>query len=302
MAYDIPDEIKYREKIFLHFDIKQLGYLVAFLILAGLAYSLPIMQEGKMILAFLLLLLGLGFALFDLERKLLDRWRYLTNPRLGGALDKKIRAFVGIKKIEDDVIYLDNKEMRAVILVKPLNFELLDEAKQKSITLNYRDFLNQLSHPIQILIRTVNVSLADYFSNHEAKILKTKDESLIALYNDFKVYEEGFIKEHFVKERLYYIVIPYDPAASQYAKHRTTYKKVGYSEKRKDAQLREFDERVKIIQTKLGNCGLVSYRLTTNQLISLIMSYFEGYIEVNEDYLWRISTCELFLKERERDG
>lgn len=302
MAYDIPDKIKYREKIFLNFDIKQLGYLVGFLILAGLAYNLPIMPDAKLTLAFLFLLIGAGFALFDLETKLLDRWKYLANPRLGGALDKKIRVFVGVRKIENEAIYLDNGEMRALILVKPINFELLDEAMQKSIILNYRDFLNQLSHPIQIIIRTVNVTLADYFSSHEAKILKTKDESLTGLYNDFQLYEEKFLKEHFVKERIYYIAIPFNPAASQYSKQGILQRKTGYSEKQKDAFLRELDERVKIIQSKLGNCGLVSYRLNTNQLISLLMSYFEGYVEVNEDYLWRVTVCQSFFNERGKNG
>lgn len=297
MAYDIPDKIKYREKIFLNFDLRQLVYMAAFLILAGLAYKLPLDSDAKLSLAFLLILAGVGFAVFNLDTMLTDRWKYLTNARLGGALDKKIRDFVGTKKIENETIYLNNGEMRAIILVKPINFDLMDEARQKSIILNYRDFLNQLSHPIQIVIRTVNVSLADYFSNHEAKILKTKDESLIGLYNDFQLYEEKFLKEHFVKERLYYIVIPLNPRASQYSKQKFFGGRAGFSEKQKDGLLRELDERVRIVQSKLGNCGLTSYRLSTNQLISLLMSYFEGYVEVNEDYLWRVTVFQSFFKE-----
>lgn len=302
MAYDIPDKIRYREKIFLNFDIKQLGYVVGFLILGGLAYNLPLLPDAKLTLAFLFILLGLGFAFFDLETKLRDRLKYLTNVRLGGALDKKVRAFVGIKKIENDAIYLENGELRAVLFIKPINFELLDDARQRSAIMNYRDFLNQLSHPIQIIIRTVNVSLADYFSNHEAKILKTHDDQLTALYNDFRIYEEKFLKEHFVKERLYYVIIPFNPYASQYSKKGILQSKSGYSEKQKDALLIELDERVKITQSKLGNCGLTSYRLSTNQLISLVMSYFEGYVEVNEDYLWRVTVCQSFFKGRDKRG
>jgi hypothetical protein len=302
MAYDIPDKIKYKEKIFLNLDLRQFGYLVGFLILAGIAYKLPIMQEARLALVFILLLIGIGFAVFDLETGLFDRWKYMTNIREGGALDKKIRKFVGIRKIENNAIYLDNGEMRAIIQVRPINFELLDEGRQKSLILNYRDFLNQLSHPIQIVIRTVNVSLADYFSNHEARILKTKNEGLISLYNDFRTYEEKFLKDNFVKERLFYVVIPFDPAASQYSKAGVFQKKSEYSERQKDVFLTELGERVQILQSKLGNCGLTTYRLSTNQLISLVMSYFEGYVEVNEDYLWRITVAESFFKERGKRG
>lgn len=302
MGYDIPDKVRYKEKIFLNLDIKQVGYFIAFAVLAALAYGLPLMEEIRATLAFLALLIGFGFVYLDFDTKLLERWRFLTNVRFGGALDKKVRKFVGIRKIESDTIYLDNGEMRAIVLVKPINLELLDEGRQKSVILNYRDFLNQLSHPIQIVVRTVNVSLADYFSNHEAKILKTKDESLISLYNDFKMYEEKFLKENFVKERLYYVVIPMNPSASPSSKNNLLQRKKSYSARQKDAFLRELEERVRIIQSKLGNCGLTSYRLSTNQLITLIMSYFEGYVEVNEDYLWRVTVCESFFKERDKNA
>lgn len=302
MGYDIPDKIRYHEKIVANLDLKQLGYMIGFLILAGLAYGLPIMQEARLALAFILILTGVGFALFNFENILFDRWKYMTNIRHGGALDKRIRTFVGIRKIENNTIYMDNGEMRVIIQVTPINFELLDDGRQKSIILNYRDFLNQLSHPIQIVIRTVNVSLADYFSNHEARILKTKDDDIISLYNDFRNYEEKFLKDYFVKERLFYIVIPLDPTASQYSKLNVLQKKTEYSERQKDVFLAELGERVQIVQSKLGNCGLTTQRLNTNQLISLIMSYLEGYVEVNEDYLWRISVAESFFKERDKHG
>ncbi|VVB59841.1 Uncharacterised protein [uncultured archaeon] len=286
MSYDIPDKVRYKEKIFLNLDMKQLAYFVGFAMLAGFSYKLPLQNEAKLVLPSFAILLGIGFAFLGFERILLERVSYLRNVRIGGALDKKVRAFVGVKRIESDTVYLENGESRAILLVKPVNFELLDDGRQKSIILNYRDFLNQLPHPIQIVVRTVNVSLADYFSDHEAKILRTKDESLIGLYNDFRVYEEKFLKEHFVKERLYYVVVPISQESTTIHKER---------------QLKKLEERVRIIQSKLGNCGLTSYRLNTNQLVSLIMSYFEGYVEVNEDYLWRVSVCQSFFKSKERD-
>lgn len=289
MSYDIPDKVRYKEKIFLNLDMKQLAYFVGFAMLAGFSYKLPLQNEAKLVLPSFAILLGIGFAFLGFERIVMERFSYLRNVRIGGALDKKVRAFVGVKKIENDAVYLENGELRAVLLVKPVNFDLLDEGRQKSVILNYRDFLNQLSHPIQIVVRTVNVSLADYFSDHEAKILRTKDENLIGLYNDFRIYEEKFLKEHFVKERLYYVIIPINHSERLSAKH---------AEKQKESLLKRLDERVRIVQAKLGNCGLTSYRLSSNQLISLVMSYFEGYVEVNEDYLWRVSVCQSFFKER----
>lgn len=297
MGYDIPDKVRYKEKIFLNLDMKQLAYFVVFALLAWISYNLPLQNEAKLVLPTFAILLGFGFVFLGLEKIVLERFSYLRNVRMGGALDKKVRGFVGVKKIESDTVYLENGELRAILLVKPVNFELMDEGKQRSIIMNYRDFLNQLSHPIQVVIRTVNVSLADYFSDHEAKILKTKDENLVSLYNDFRIYEEKFLKEHFIKERLYYIVIPISPFENGSVSTKLT-----HAEKQKESLLKRLDERARIVQLKLGNCGLTSYRLNSNQLVSLVMSYFEGYVEVNEDYLWRVSVCQSFFKERDKHG
>lgn len=287
MGYAIPDKIKYKEKIFLNLDLKQLGYLIGFLILSGIAYSLPLMEEAKMVLAFVLILVGLGFALFDLETKLRLRWLYLTNVRLGGALDKKVREFIGVKKIERSSIFLKNGEIRAVLQVKPINFELLDDTRKRSLILNYREFLNQLTFPIQILIRTVNAIKPDY-SHQDLKIEKSNNTELKSLYHEFRLFEERFIQDYLVKERLYYIVIPME-------NKRTVIR----SKIKEEEQIRELNQRVALIQERLGYSGIVTFRLDTSQLISLLMSYFEPYVEVGDDYLSRITVYNLFNTNKE---
>jgi len=311
MSYDIPDKIQYKEKIVFGLDFKQLGYFCVFGVLAFLSLSLPLEGDAKLVAPIFLVILGAGFIFLNLEKFLLDRFAFYSNVRFGGALDKKVQEFIGVRKVENDAAYLNNGELRAVLAVYPINFQNLDEGRKKSVVLNYRDFLNQLSHPVQVLVRTVNVNLAEYYVHKDEKIRQSNNQQLIALYEEFKLWEQNFVKENQVKERLYYVVVPYDPDASILAKQKSAVESIkdsfaslinpkhkGFSERQDEFHRKELADRVSIIQQKLLNCGLVSRRLSTNELISLYMSYFDAYVEVNEDYLSRIVVAKTFFDKK----
>ena len=311
MSYDIPDKVRYKEKIVFGLDGKQLIYALLFGFVALLAYGLPITGQAKFMVPSFIALVGAGFVFLNLEEPVRKRLAYHSNIRFGGALDRKVQDFVGIKRIENDVVYLKNGEMRAIIGVVPISFQNLDEGRKKSVILNYRDFLNQLTHPIQILVRTVNVSLAEYFAHKDERIKHSKNRQLVALYEEFKLWEQTFVKKNQVKERLYYVVIPYNPNASVLAKQHTLLESlkdaVGnilgsgrkpFSELQDEFHRKELGDRVSIIREKLLNCGLVTRRLSSNELISLFMSYFDGYVEVNEDYLSRIVVAKSFFEKK----
>lgn len=287
MGYDIPDKIKYKEKIFLNLDLKQLAYMFGSLVIAAIAYALPIIQEIRIVLASISVLIGIGFALFDFETKIGDRVRFLTGFRLGGLSDKKVREFIEVKRIERNTLFLKNGELRAILQVKPVNFELMDDSQKNSLILNYREFLNHLTFPIQIVIRTVNSAKPDC-SFQDLRIHNLPNEKLKELYKEFRIFETKFIEDNSIKERLYYIVVPLENKQTMINK--------GIKE---DDQVKELNLRVQIIQERLGQCSLFSFRLGNSQLISLMMSYFENYIEIGDDYLSRITVYKQFNTQKE---
>ncbi len=286
MGYDIPDTIRYKEKIFLNLDLKQFGYIVLFLVIAALAYRLPLPEEARIALVSIFVLIGVCFAIFDLETKLLTWLGFMTDIRLGGYLDAKVKGFIEVKKIERNAMFLKNGELRAVVLVKPVNFELMDDSRKRSLILNYREFLNQLTFPIQIIVRTVNSVKPDYSAQY-SRIEKSGAKNLKKLYEEFRKYETEFIESHAIKERIYYVVVPLE-------NKRTMTRRI-----KEDDQVKELNLRAELIQERLGYCGLVAIRLTNNQLISLLMSYFEGYVEIGDDYLSRITIYDSFNTDKE---
>ena len=159
MAYDIPDEIKYREKIIANLDPRQLLYAIVFGIAAFLTYRLPFEGDAKIILPGFISVIGIAFIFFKFDEKLKDIFSYFSGLRIAPHNSIPAQKFFEVKSIGDDVVRLDDGRSIAVLEIQPINFGLLDESRRKAIMTNYKAFLNQLTNSIQILIRTKPVSL-----------------------------------------------------------------------------------------------------------------------------------------------
>ncbi|VVB58655.1 AAA-like domain protein [Candidatus Anstonella stagnisolia] len=267
MGYDIPDEIKYKEKIILNLDMRQLGYFVLFGVLALLLYNLPISDEWRFVPPALSLLIGIAFAFLNIEEMLLDFVAYMRNVRRASPDELAAQNFIGIKAIKSNAVYLDNGELRAILKVEPVNFELFEEERKKSLISNYRDFLNHLTSPVQVLVRTTDASLSDYFEKQEKKFqYSAKEFSFI--YTDFRVFEEKYMEENKVKERHYYLVVGHQPK-------RRIAKAVKAVLDTSDSELKQLEQNVQIIIEKLGKCGLAAKRLENREITELLLSYSE---------------------------
>ncbi|VVB71122.1 Uncharacterised protein [uncultured archaeon] len=231
------------------------------------------------------MVIGFGFVYLNFDDFFYKRIKYLFSFKAGSYLDHRVRRLVGIDRIDFDTVYLKNGEIRSILIVEPINFETLDSERQRSVILNYQSFLNQLSFPISIKIRTVNSNVSEYFTNPKLNEKKFSAEAK-ELYDDFQSFETGFLKKNKVKERLFYVIIPHDINVETPPNKEEKAKKI-------------LNQRSDLIRSKLAQCGLDSRRLSTNELISLFMSYFDGYIEVNEDYLNRVTLCKQFLADKE---
>ncbi len=317
MAYDIPDKIQYKEKIVFGLTLRELLHAVAFALVAFFAYQLPLPGYYKFVLPALAILAGIGFIKLGWGKTAIDRWNYHWGVREGGSLDKRVQEFVGIRKIENDTMYLASGQMRSILSVTPINYQNMDEDRQKSVTENYRSFLNQLSHPIQINVRTVNVTMAEYFAHNDNRVDKSDNQKLVSLYSEMKTYEQGYLAQNVVKERLYYLIVPYNPFDSLARRYKDRLqifweqlealihgKLDLFAAVEDETHRKELADRTAILQQKLRECSIVSRRMGTNEMISFLMSYFDGYAEVNEDYMSRLVVGEKFAEHKrgESDG
>ena len=299
MPYEIPQNLKYQEKIIFGLTFPQLIWIGLFAGSGALIFlKAPLELYFRAAISGILVLLGFGFAFMNLAQHILTFRTYRNSLREAGYLDKRANSFVEVKKVENDSIYLKTGGMRAVLQIIPINFSILSEAEQRAIISAYRDFLNSLDFPVQIVMRTVNLSLDSYMNALRSDVEKTKNEGLIEQFNSFQEFVKGFIEKNAVKNRLFYIVVPYSASysrnflkdvaigignLSREKKGKTSY------ELNKETALNQLDVRVKLCIEKLKKCSLITQRLNSEQLVSLLASFFGEFVEAQNDYFFPLT-------------
>jgi hypothetical protein len=200
MAYEIPKNLKYEEKIFFNLSLAQAGWLGLFGVIGATIFlKSPLDFEVKTALGLLFAGIGAGFAFFNLKEHLITFGNYFLRPQELGYLSMEMEGFTEVTRISDNTVYLSNGSAKAILQVQPINFHILDQRHQQSIISAYKDFLNSLDFPVQIVMRTVNLSLEEYLKTLEIKVKKSKKEKLHKQFADFKEFVTTFIENHAVK-------------------------------------------------------------------------------------------------------
>ncbi|MCX6770782.1 MAG: ATP-binding protein [Candidatus Micrarchaeota archaeon] len=259
MSYDIPDEVKYREKIVFGLDLKQLCYFCVFTVLAFLSFNLPLEGEAKLILPSFFSILGAGFIFLNLEERVLDAWHFYSGVRKASSSDKKAQQLVGVRTIENDQIILMDGSLRAVLQVEPINFSLLDEGQKTAFVSNYREFLSHLTDPIQILVRTEKSDAEAVFAEMQGG-LEGAEVEIASLFRDFFSFEREFMEANNVKSRRYYLIVAQPPRAM-------------LGNGNAEEERKQLEQKTKIVQEKLAACNLRSERLNSARLKQLFTSY-----------------------------
>lgn len=300
MPYEVPQNLKYEEKIAFGLTFAQMLWLGAFGGLGVLVFfkAEALAFEARAGLAILLALLGFSFAFLKLGEHAKSLWRYKNAIHEAGYLDRKASKFAGVKKVENDAIWLNNNSARAVLQVLPINFSMLSKEEQSAVISAYRDFLNSLDFPVQIVMRTVNLQLENYLQPIEKEVEKSKEPSLKEQYASFRDFVSEFIKENAVRNRLFYLVIP--SSGSNANEFGALLSGLGRKADSKNNTAEQLGVRAKLCAEKLKKCGLVTKRMETNELVPLLASFFEGYIESGNDYFFPLTLLE--KQEEESDA
>jgi len=242
-------------------------------------------------LALVFACLGVGFAFLGLFDHLKVFKGYFSATRQAGYLHPSLNGFVEVKEISQNAVFLKDGSGRAILQVLPIHFSLLSTEEQRAIVTAYRDFLNSLDFPVQVVMRTINLSLKEYLAVLQKKVEKENKKGLLEQFESFQSFVQRFIREKKIKNRLFYVIIPVSPSRSP-----TNWLVSKKADEK--AMLDQLDIRVKVCQDKLKRCNLLSNHLNTQELVSLSASFFEGFIEAQNDYFAHVTT----LKESEKNA
>jgi hypothetical protein len=273
MAYEIPASLKYDEKVAFGLTFRQLMLFTIFGIASAVVFlKAPIAMEYKAISILCFMGFAAASAFLDIDRKLYRLFEYYRGIRRIGYLDRRALKLFEVKTVEDDVIIMNDGRRLAILSCTPLNLSVKSDEEREAIVKSFREFLCSLSFPVQINIRTVDTlrDLRDYFDEFEKRIDKKKNKDAYVMYLEHRKFFEDYVRENSIKNRMFYLVVPYQSAEVE-------------------KSMQELNIRAEVLREKLAATGIPSKRLNTNQLISLLASYFEEFVEVDNDYLFPVT-------------
>lgn len=194
-----------------------------------------------------------------------------------------VQRYLPIAEIRNDTLLLKNGGMRAVIEVEALNFNLKSETEQQGIIAGYGGFVNTLTFPLQIVMRSTKTNIDDYLAQvaaigerHENPLLKEQTLSYVSFIR-------RLIEVADIMQKKFYVVVPLDRSVRrktvfdqlfEWIRPDDTPAKASQRSKDFTQSARQLSERVELVHSGLSNIGLHVRRLNTQELITLYYKIF----------------------------
>lgn len=101
--------------------------------------------------------------------------------------------------------------MRAVVVCRSINFDLMSSREREAVEFAYQNFLNSLYFPIQILVRSQKVDIGPYLDRLE-KLRREQDNMLLGvLMDDYIGFIDALAQETNIMDKGFFVVVPYYP-------------------------------------------------------------------------------------------
>lgn len=114
-----------------------------------------------------------------------------------------------VEDIRDDLVVLKNGSCCLVLTTNAINFGLLSEPEQDATIYAYAGFLNSLSFPIQILIRSQKKDISSYLSLLKKAESSQSNALLKEQIQKYLVFIEKIVKENQILDKKFYVTIPF---------------------------------------------------------------------------------------------
>jgi len=189
-------------------------------------------------------------------------------------ITEKTQDFLPMADIIDDIVLTKDGGACLVLESSSLNFGLLSEKEQQAIIFAYSAFLNSLSFPIQIVIRSQVKDISRYMKYLEKARGKITNPKLAGIMDDYKNFVKNTIKKKNILGKNFYMVIPFTPLELGIAKSAATITRRGgplpfpKSYVIKKAKIALYPKRDHLIR-QISRLGIKLRQLSTAELIQL---------------------------------
>ncbi len=183
---------------------------------------------------------------------------------------------IGIARIRDDSALLRDGSLIAVLEVEPIAYDKLGERSKHKVEKAYKEWLDSLDYPVQIVARRMNLDIKDQakvIKNRVEYLIKQKEEyrDLLKLFKEFEEWLDAHLKKRVSQRTVYYLVIPVFSAGK--IMKGMSLKKIKTNGEYKRA-LETLNNRVKHAIEMLSPTGVSIRKLDDELLENLYDSYF----------------------------
>lgn len=116
---------------------------------------------------------------------------------------------VDIEEIKEGVAILKSGALRQVVMVSGINTALMAESELDIISNGYKNFLNGLDFPIQIIIHSRKINIERYLAILERRREQEPSALLQSQISEYIQYISGFVKDNAVMEKTFLVVVPF---------------------------------------------------------------------------------------------
>lgn len=211
-------------------------------------------------------------------------------PPVVEAIKSTTQQHILIADITDDIILTKEGGAALILRASALNFSLLSEKEQEAITYAYSAFLNSLSFPIQIVVRSQKKDVTNYLNYLKEEADKQTNGELKKLITSYQTFVSQIVKKRNVLEKEFFIVVPFSPyelgiSAAGVANIFTRSRAVTYSKDYvlKKAKTALYPRRDHIVRQS-GRLGIKVLQLTTEDVARLFYGIYKQGLEPQGDY------------------
>lgn len=206
-------------------------------------------------------------------------------------LNLSTQRYLPVAEIRNNTIVLKNGGLRAVLAVEALNFNLKSETEQQGIIAGYGAFVNTITFPLQIVIRSTRTNIDEYLNVVRETGEKQTNELLKNQTLSYVEFMRKLIDVADIMQKQFFVIVPVDHGE----RHKTIFEQFfdwihpDDSAAKASVRSHEFssesgrlNERIELVSSGLNNIGLHTRRLSTRDLIEMLYQTYNPKTSQNQ--------------------
>ena len=189
-----------------------------------------------------------------------------------------VQEKIPLERIEDGVIFLKDKGLRAILLTTAVNFALKSADEQDALIFKFQSFLNSLDFSVQISLISRQIDLSEYLAALEQKRKEQPNELLRIQIEEYVDFIKNLTQLSRIMSQNFLVVVPLSPLEK---KNEGILGKLGLS-KKSEAEFQQTEEelknqltqRVEFVKSGLEGMGLKAALLPNDGIIELFYKLY----------------------------